>query len=227
MFEEYKYKTELHAHTSPASMCSDILPEEMVRVYCEAGYKSITITNHFMYDEQNSEEKITAYLKDFYKTAKLGKKAGLNVILGAEIRFSENVNDYLVYGICEEDLYEINSYLSLGIDTFYKKFKNDKNVILQAHPFRNNMSLASPQSLDGIEVFNMHPGHNSRIAFAARYAREHNMLISAGSDFHHPNQHALCSIMTKEPLANSYELAEVLKNRAFVIDVSGYKIIPE
>ena len=227
MLEEYKYKTELHAHTSPVSMCSEISPEEMVRVYCESGYKSVTITNHFMYDEQNTEEKVTAYLKDFHKAAELGKKAGLNVILGAEIRFSENVNDYLVYGISEEDLYEINSYLDFGIDNFYKKFKNDKNIILQAHPFRDNMSLANPQSLDGIEVFNMHPGHNSRIALAARYAREHNMLISAGSDFHHPTQHALCSIMTKEPLENSYELAKVLKNRDFVIDVSGYKIIPE
>ena len=36
--EEYRYKTELHAHTKPVSLCSEITPEEIVRAYYEYGW---------------------------------------------------------------------------------------------------------------------------------------------------------------------------------------------
>lgn len=226
MLEEYKYKTEIHAHTRPASVCSQITPEHMVEVYLENGYDSVTITNHLCYDKEDPEEKIKRCLEDYYKTAEIGKKSGLNVILGSEIRFAQDMNDYLVYGIGEQDLYEINSLLEAGIENFYKTFRNDKNVIFQAHPFRDGMVLADKDSIDGIEVFNLHPGHNSRIGFAAKYARENDFIITAGSDFHHFGHEAMCAILTKEPLENSYQLAAVLKARDYVIGISGYKVLP-
>ena len=225
MLEEYKYKTEFHAHTSPASTCSRISPEKMVETYIREKYTSVIITNHFMYDTAETDSKIKAYLDDYYHTKELGEKEGLNIVLGAEIRFSENVNDYLIYGIEDKDLFAINSLLDNGIDNFYREYKNDKNIILQAHPFRDGMSLANPKSVDGIEVFNMHPGHNSRIGLAAKYAREHNMLVSAGTDFHEFGREAMCSIMTRKPILTSYDAAEVLKKRDFIIDISGYKVI--
>ena len=65
------------------------------------------------------------------------------------------------------------------------QYKNEKNVILQAHPFRDGMVLANPVSIDGIEVFNFHINHNSRIGIAAQYALTQGflgfLLCSAGS----------------------------------------------
>ncbi len=227
MFEEFKFKSELHAHTTPASGCSQITPEYMVEVYKNKGYDSVAITNHFLYTEnEDAEEKINKYLDDYYKTAELGEKVGLNVILGSEIRFSENNNDYLIYGICPEDLYEINSLLGDGIDNFYKKYKNNRNIIIQAHPFRDNIVLANPESIDGVEAFNMHPGHNSRIGFAAQYAKEHDFIIMTGTDYHHFGHEGLCSILTKEPVCDSYKLAEILKSGDYLIDIGGYKVLP-
>ena len=49
------------------------------------------------------------------------QKQGINVILGAEIRFTENVNDYLIYGIDEDELITIYDMLDLGIKEFYKQ----------------------------------------------------------------------------------------------------------
>lgn len=227
MFNEFKFKTELHAHTTPASGCSQIPPEYLVKVYKEKGYTSIALTNHFMYDTADAEEKITKYLDDYYKTLELGKKEGINILLGSEIRFSENNNDYLIFGINPEDLYNINSLLDKSIDNFYKTFKNDKNIILQAHPFRDGMESVNPESLDGIEVFNVHPGHNSRIGFAAKLARENNFIVTCGTDYHHFGHEGLCGILTKEPLTDSFKLAEALKKREYIIDISGYKVIPE
>ena len=225
MFEEYKFKTELHAHTTPASGCSEITPEHLIEVYKEKGYTSIALTNHFIVDDADPQEKITKYLDDYYKTIEIGKKEGINIILGSEIRFSENYNDYLIYGIIPDDLYDINSLLDKGIDNFYKEYKNDKNIILQAHPFRNGIELANPESIDGIEAFNLHPGHNSRVGFAAQYARKHNFLITCGTDYHHFGHEGLCGILTKEPITDSHQLAQVLKNKDYIIDISGYKLI--
>lgn len=227
MLEEYKYKTELHAHTSPASGCSQITPEYMVEAYKGLGYTSVAITNHFIFDDfVPVDEKVSRLLDDYKKTKEIGEKVGLNIILGAEIRFLENFNDYLIYGIEEDELDEIYSLLEFGIDNFYKVYKNDKNVIIQAHPFREVCTPTNPESLDGIEAFNVHPGHNSQIAVAAKFAKEHNKIITVGTDFHHHGHEGLSAILTKEPIKTSHQLADVLKNRDYLIDIGGCKVFP-
>lgn len=226
MFEQYKYKTELHAHTTPASTCSQITPEHMIEVYSKLGYTSIALTNHLITEERDGKEKIKSYLDDFYKTRELGKKQGINVILGAEIRFTENVNDYLIYGIDEDELITIYDMLDLGIKEFYKQYKNEKNIIIQAHPFRDMITPVEYNSVDGYEVFNLHPGHNSRIGFAAQYAKAQGGIITAGTDYHHFNHEGMCAIITKEAVTNSVNLASILKNNDYLIEVSGNIIIP-
>ena len=98
--EKY-YKTELHAHTKPVSRCSDIDAKRLVEIYKEKGYDSIVLTNHFIVQLQGKtvEEKIKWYLEDYYKCVEAGKVLGLNIILGAELRFTENNNDYLIFTV--------------------------------------------------------------------------------------------------------------------------------
>ena len=40
------YKTELHAHTCPASKCAHTEPEKMIEQYIQNGYSAVVITNH-------------------------------------------------------------------------------------------------------------------------------------------------------------------------------------
>lgn len=229
LFEEYKYKTELHAHTSPVSMCSQIPAEDMAGIYKKLGYDSITITNHFEPSYALSHDKnefIEYYINDYHTVKREGEKLGINVLLGAEVRFTEHINDYLVFGICEDDLYEMYEYLDKGIEVFYKEFKNDKNVILQAHPFRDGMKRAPKESLDGIETFNMHPGHNSRVAVASAYAAENDMLVTCGTDYHHPGHEGLAAVRTKMPLTDSYELAAAIKSRDYMFEIGKSLVLP-
>ncbi|MBE7009996.1 MAG: PHP domain-containing protein [Ruminococcaceae bacterium] len=220
------YKTELHTHTNPVSGCSDIEAKQLVNIYKEKGYDSVVLTNHFTIQMQGEtiQEKIKWYLEDYYKCFEQGALVGLNVILGAEIRFTENNNDYLIFGICPDDLFEVYKLLPCGIDNFYREFKTKTNIIIQAHPFRDGMENATPKSLDGIEVFNLHPNHNSRIGLAARYACENNMIVTCGSDFHHYGQECLCGILTKKPLKNSYDVSNVLKSGDYNISIGDYLI---
>jgi hypothetical protein len=81
-------------------------------------------------------------------------------------------------------------------------------------------------SVDGIESFNMHPGHNSRIALATKFAREHHLIVSGGSDFHEKDRHATCLLRTKDKLRDSYDIAEAIKSKDVLFDVSGHIVFP-
>lgn len=226
----YKYKYDLHVHTSPVSECGDFPPEEVVDKYIKAGFDGIALTNHFSIDafkeDKSKEEIIDFYLSDYKKAYKYGKEKGFSVFLGLEIRFPESSNDYLVYGIDEDDVKRAYDYIFTDYETFYKEFKNDKNIVIQAHPFRNSCTLQRLDILDGIEVFNMHPGHNSKIAFAAQIAQENpHLVVTGGSDFHHEGHEAMCGLCSAKPLSDSFAVAQVIKKRDFVLDICNLKVI--
>lgn len=232
LIAEYPYKTELHAHTSPCSACSHIPPETMVELYRNIGCTTVTITNHlnpekWTYSGDSECRKLAeVYLADYYAVVNAAKGSDLNVLLGVEIRFSENFNDYLVYGVSPDEIAHFISLIPYGIRNFYKEVKTDHNLILQAHPFRKNMELAPVDCIDGIEVMNLHPGHNSAVALAARYAAEHRMIISGGTDCHYTGHEGMCVIRTADRISDSYALADILKKREFLFDISGNLMIP-
>lgn len=224
---KYPYTAELHAHSYPVSACGDFRAQEVVEFYKQAGVTSLVLTNHLNPLWINDEPNIAAeeYLSD-YRAAKESAADKLNVILGVEIRFTENDNDYLVYGVEERDVKEFIKLLPYGIEKFYKEVKNDKNVIIQAHPFRKNMILAPLDSIDGIESINMHPNQHAKPSIAFKYAKENDLLVSGGSDFHHKGHHALCLMRTENQMKDSFDVANAIKSREAIFDCSGHIIIP-
>ena len=86
------------------------------------------------------------------------------------------------------------------------------------------MESVNPESLDGIEAFNMHPNHNSRIGLAAKYASDNNMIVTCGSDFHHYGQECLCGILTKKPLKDSYDVAKALKSGKYNMFIGNHMV---
>ena len=228
-FSEYKYRIDAHCHTNPGSSCSEISPKMLIDIYKKNGVNAVCVTNHLSpeYFLKGKEAALKNFMGDFNEAYEYGKKEGITVILGLEIRFTENSNDYLVYGIDEEFVEKACDYIDKGIEVFYKEMKNDKNIILQAHPFRNGMVLAKPQCLDGVETFNMHPNHNSRVAVASKYALEHkNFIVTAGTDFHHIGHEALGLTATKTLPKDSFEFAELLKSKDYIFILGGTVTLP-
>ncbi len=227
---EYKYRTELHAHTSPASSCSEIPPEDLAVIYKELGYNAVTVANHFSYEYQDStkQQVIERFFSDFERAKKKGNEIGINVILAAEIRFEENENDYLIYGVTRKMMEEIYDLLPYGVENFRRVYSMPDSVFLQAHPFRDDMEVVDPAILDGIEVFNLHPNHNSRVGIASVYAREqHFPIITAGSDFHHKNRkhEGVSAILTKTLPSESFDIAEILKSGDYLLEAGRSNII--
>jgi len=212
----YKYDT--HVHTSEVSYCGKVPAEEAVRLYKDAGYDGIVITDHFfdLYFEALGDiswnEKIDCYLEGYRTACEAGKAIGLKVLLGMEIRFPENINDYLVFGIDEEFLRKNRELYRLGLRKFRALTKDKGIMIFQAHPFRSGMVLAPPELLDGIEVYNGNPRHDSRNDMAYGYAQKNGLLMSSGSDFHHTVDLARGGIITSERINDSRDLVDVIRN---------------
>ncbi len=233
LIEEYPYKTELHSHTNPVSKCSEVPPEDAVRIYKELGYTSLVIANHFMHNyfdkRVGSSDKgkiLEYYLKDYREALEAGKKYGINVILAAELRFEkESDNDYLLYGIEESDLYDIYDLLGGVQKDFYESYMTEDKMLFQAHPFRNGMVLMPPEQVDGYEAYNFHPNHNSRQVLAARYAKSENKPFIIGTDFHEYPHAGLTAIRTKKPMVNSHDIVEVIKSNDFIMEIDGNLII--
>ena len=231
---EYKYRIELHAHTNPASGCSEVPAPDLVATYAGLGYHGVVLTNHFIYDcsprleGRTVEEAIEVWLNDYREAVEAGKKYGLSVLLGAEIRFTENNNDYLVYGLTEKMLPEIYRLLPEGVEHFRKTYEMPDSVFLQAHPFRDGMVEVDPSLLDGIETFNMHPGQRSRNAVANLYAKKQGIGIRlVASDFHflRGRDVAVSAIRTKEMPKDSFDVAKILRSGDYIGEVGTQALI--
>lgn len=229
---EYKYRIELHSHTRPASTCGQAKPKELIDVYKSRGYDGVVIANHFLYkyDGRTKEECINYLLEDYNAAKEYGEQVGLKVYLGAEIRFTENVNDYLVFGINGKMLGEIYDRLPDGVEKFRQEYSMPKSVFIQAHPMRDGMTRVSPALLDGIELFNMHPGQNPKLPLVADYLRQNDIKIAtAGSDFHSVSQghEGLSAIRCRELPEDCFGIAKILKSGDYLLEVGhGNLLIP-
>lgn len=234
LLNEYKYRIELHAHSSPVSQCSEVSVPDLVAAYADMGYHGLVLTNHFIYNYatcmqgRTVEEGVSVWLDDYRRAVEEGRKYNLTVLLGAEIRFTENSNDYLVYGVTEQMLNDIYRLLPEGVEYFRKNYPMPDSVFLQAHPFRDGMTEVDPSILDGIETFNMHPGQKSRNAVANLYAKKKEFGIRiVASDFHflRGRDLAVSAIRTKTMPRDSFEVAKLLRSGDFIGEVGTQALI--
>lgn len=220
------YKLDTHVHTSNVSGCGKVDAQTVVRLYKEMGYHGIVITDH-LFDgyfkklkDLDWTEQINHYLSGYRLACDTGRELGLNVILGLELRFVGDPNDYLVYGIDEAFLKQHEDIYEMGLANFRQLTRNKNILIYQAHPFRQGMIPADPSLIDGIEVFNGNLRHNSRNDLAFEYAKKHGLKMLSGSDFHLPEDLGTGGIVISQNVANLTELIDVL-NKDLVTQLIG------
>lgn len=180
---------ETHCHTMESSHCSRIPARDLIEALHGRGYAGVVITDHYMWDmDLASVSARRRFLDGYFRAKEAGEQLGLAVMPGMEIRFRPTADDFLIYGMEEED------FLTLPDDLCETSLSNLRALadahgwmIYQAHPFRTGMILADPALLDGIEVYNGNPGINNLNELAPPYARAHGLRALAGSDVHTPD----------------------------------------
>ena len=214
------YKIDTHIHTSEVSSCGKVRAEEMVGLYKDAGYDAVIVTDHYYsgffetLENGSWEDKIDSYLSGYRAASEAGKKEGLNVLLGIELRFSNHPNDFLLYGIDEDFLYN-NPELYKMTPAEFTEFKKGKGIALfQAHPFRKKMEIEDNSNLDGIEVINGNPRHDSKNSTAYTHALNNRLRMISGSDFHQYPDLARGGLIINEKTETSKDFAEyILQNK--------------
>ncbi|MDO4491991.1 MAG: PHP domain-containing protein [Lachnospiraceae bacterium] len=219
------YKIETHLHTTYISKCGWLGAAPLIKYYAEAGYSAICVTDHynrtcFEYagiDLEAEGDKIEAFLEGVKRLKAEAAKHGIRIYEGAELRFDENENDYLLYGFHHELLADPDAVIRGGLAEFAPKYRADGALMVQAHPFRKKCTPADPALLDGVEVLNLNPRHDNSNGEALAFARRNNLIITAGSDCHRPEDIALTGIMSETLPEDSFEFAELLRSGNYTL----------
>ncbi len=224
-----KYLYEMHLHTRETSNCANIKAEIAVEDYIKTGYDGIVVTDHLStstYMKYGREflpwhKKVDFFLRG-YRAMKKAAAGRINVLLGMELRFrhSEGDNDYLVYGITKEFLYAHPELLTLNIRQFYQLAQENGLVVFQAHPFRFGMKVTNPNYVDGVEIFNGNPRHNSNNDIAEMWAKKYDLMVTSGSDYHEIGDLGRGGIWFNKEIKDNNALVDELLNRDYELKIT-------
>lgn len=223
-----KYKYELHCHTGAVSRCGVIEPERAVECYKEKGYSGMVLTEHysvltFLDRHVLTPQKDTDFYLSSYYRALEAAGDDFTVLLGMEIRFYGNGNDYLVYGVTPDFLKSYGNLMSYHPRRFYEICKKHNMVFVQAHPFRPYIYRTNPKYLDGCEIYNAKNNASGINQKAEKWAEKNNMKIrTGGSDLHRETQmDNISGIITEQKITNNDELVAVLRSGNYEIIRQG------
>lgn len=217
------FKIETHLHTKYASKCGRLDAAALIQGYREAGYSGIAVTDHYNRDTFSMlgvdltapGDKLSPFLEGYYRLREEGERQGIRIYRGAEIRFDECMNDYLLFGYPDALLEDPEQVFSMGVAAFAPVYRAAGAVLIQAHPYRHHCTPAIACYLDGVEVRNGNPRHNNYNGRAAEYARQFRLVATAGSDCHQKEDIAVTGIRTRTLPEDSIALAQIIREGKF------------
>ncbi len=220
-----EYLFEMHTHTKEVSTCAVAYAEDLIESYRDSDYKGFVLTNHLNastferagLENATWDKKIDHFMKGF-RTVKDAAGDRFVVLLGFEINFYNTPNDYLVYGVTEEFLRSNGDLMAMTPKQFANLCHKNGLLFIQAHPFRRGMKIVDWNILDGYEIFNGNPRHQSNNDVAELWAKKHNKaIVVSGSDFHEIGDACGGGIYFKSPINNNEDLLRELKRGNYTL----------
>lgn len=213
------WKIEAHAHTGEVSLCAKMKAAEMVQQCKAAGCDAVIVTDHYtpeFFPADLPEADYPARVDDFYagyRAAKAeGDAIGVSVFPALEVRIDAGREDYLIYGISPDELKALGNLAFLTLEQLREKVHSTPNgLLIQAHPFRGYLNCQPAHLLDGVEVNNANPRHDSHNDRALAFAQANDLLFTSGSDVHELGD-AGSAMMTCPPFADIGAFARLLKD---------------
>ncbi len=219
------FKIETHLHTLYASGCSKLREKEIVEGYLQAGYSGVVVTDHYNrrteWYPRHAANPLEEFLEGYYRVREAAAGTGLKVYRGAEIRFDENNNDYLLYNFPDALLADPDALFHMGLAKFYPLVREAGALLIQAHPFRDSCRPAcipaDPSLLDGLEFFNASPNHQNHHDLAAAYwERSPHLIGISGSDCHSIPEIGGSGILCHTLPETEQALAGLLKSKQYL-----------
>ncbi len=196
----YPYLYETHLHTSEASRCGKAGGAEMARVYRQAGYTGVFVTDHnwggntALDRHLPWEEFLEGFFRGYEAVRSEGERIGLDVFFGWEAGY--NGTEFLIYGLSKEWLLSHPQIRNASVAEQFRLVHEGGGLVIHAHPFREEAYIPKirlfPEYVDGVEGINaMHSNSKSRAHAdktydekAVAYAKQYDLPMTAGSDMH-------------------------------------------
>lgn len=231
-------KIEMHAHTSEGSSCAKVEAVEAVKMYAEAGFDAMVITNHYgraivedrdygdaVWKGFGEDPKVRSesYLKGWRRAKAAGDALGIKVLLGMELTLDQGVEDFLLYGIPEDFVLRHSDIFQWPLEKVYELCSLEGIVVIQAHPCRaGSVFWGSPDCqiqderfLDGVEL-NQVQDHNNNNPKVLAWTKDHpEKIVIMGSDFHKPHNVGCGWIETERDIQSMDDLVACLKDGDF------------
>ena len=216
------YLYDPHTHTSETSKCGHLPAADVVDRYVRNGFSGLVVTDHLHPEylsridvQHNWDAVMDHYLTGYHASKKRGDEVGLDVMLGAEFRFPENDNDYLVYGIDEQWLRSNPYACCMSAQEFYDKFHNEV-LIIHAHPFRAGSAPVQETAIHGAEIINDNPRHENNNDKALAMCRRHPEYFRlAGSDTHRDGDEARAGVILPQRVKDSRAYKHMIETMQF------------
>lgn len=207
---------DLHAHSSGISRCCKAPYNIVIDEAISVGLDGFVLTNHYQksYIENNDiNALVDKYINEFHSAKEYGDSKNFKVYFGIEVTMEQYpMVHLLIYGVPFDFLRENPEIFSLTQQELYKLVKSYGGILVQAHPFRNGTTVLDTRYLDGVEI-NCHPNYdNTHSERLIDIARENNLILTCGGDFHYDNYRPKCGIFVPDNIGNSIELGNFLKS---------------
>ena len=216
------YLFDPHTHTAETSKCGRLPAAEVVDRYVRHGFAGLVVTDHLHPEylsridtDHDWNAVCDHYLSGYRASKRRGDEVGLQVLLGAELRFPENDNDYLVYGIDEQWLRSNPYVCCMSAREFFQKF-HDQVLIIHAHPYRDGNTTVFEDAVHGTEIINGNPRHDNYNDRALELARRHPEYYRlAGSDTHEDGDEARAGVILPERPVDSFAYKALIEQHRF------------
>ncbi|MBR3927994.1 MAG: histidinol-phosphatase [Clostridia bacterium] len=214
------YLVQLHLHTSDTSRCGHDSGSDIARACKAAGYHLIAITDHFFNANIGCDrdlpwaEKVEYLLRGYRSAKKTGDEIGLTVIFGWET--FQAGRELLTYGLDENFLLAHPDLDKVPYYEYIKIVNEAGGKIIHAHPYREAPYIPKfqpdPDSVEAYEVYNAGNREEEWNEKALKEAKEHHLLMFAGSDAHACPGVKNGAMLFENPVQSIYEIFEEAKN---------------
>lgn len=221
------YKFETHLHTSACSACGMSSAVEMIDAAKEKDYSGIIITNHFYHGNTCIDRTlpwkdfVNAYADEYYSAKEYGEINGITVFFGVEEAFDFG-KEMLIYGLTPETIARCPEFVNMSVKEISDFTHENNGLLVCAHPYRDRAYILNPNAdpdptlFDAIECYN-HANHPQENEKAFIFAKNNNLVMSAGSDVHRAEDFGASGIAFEEKVTEYEHFLELFQKSKFKI----------
>ncbi len=205
---------DLHAHTKAISHCCRVSTDDVFRIANEKGYDGLVIANHYSkeyFSSQSYDSWIESYVEEWENCKRQAEKYGMISLNAIEVSM-----DYLsglhllIYGVDDKFIRENKRLNEMSLKDLYDLCKKNGCLLIQAHPFRNEVPIQDVRYLDGLEI-NSHPKY--RHCYEKEIvdvANKNGLILTAGCDFHGDSERVLGGMFLPDDIKTEKNLTTFL-----------------